>query len=80
MKMQESPLSLYLEEIHNFKQNEGSFLEFLHIGYEEFPCKEKSTVGSSQNEGSAEGRWDIRSTTWITVCTLDVSKSEANSL
>lgn len=80
MKMQESLLSLYLEEIHNFKQNEGSFMEFLYIGYEEFPCKEKSTVGSSQNEGSAEGRWDIRSTTWITVCTLDVSKSEANSL
>lgn len=32
-------------------KTEGSFMEFLHIGYEEFPCKEKSTVGSPQNEG-----------------------------
>lgn len=43
-----------------------------------FPCKERRLVGWVRKEG-AEGVGG-RSSTWITVCTLDVSKSQARSL
>lgn len=52
----------------------GSYISAMKV----FPCKEKSCCVVTTVR-SAEGKWDIRST-WITVRTLDVSKSEANSL
>lgn len=63
----------------NKMRNEGSLTQFLRVGYESVPCKEKSVV-SSQLSGAQRGRRGVRSSTWITVRTLDVSKSEANSL
>lgn len=49
------------------------------LATEVFPCKEKSLVVSSQNDGECRGKVGCK-VTGITVCTLDVSKSEANSL
>lgn len=73
---------LYLEENRNVKWNEqyGVFYVALtHRLWKCFPAKRRVLLWRHNRRGVQRGRWDVRST-WITVCTLDVSKSEANSL
>lgn len=79
-KYKKKPISLCLEENHTVKgkRNEGSFMELWHTGYASVSLRREESCRSSQNEGAGEG--GVRESTWITVCTLDVSKSEANSL
>lgn len=63
-------------------RNEDSFMWFLNIGYEGVSLqREESWVISICCGGGCSGKvGGVRESTWITVCTLDVSKSEANSL
>lgn len=55
---------------------------FLNVGYESISLQREEScwVISKCWGGGTEERWGVRESTWITVCTLDVSKSEANSL
>lgn len=63
-------------------RNEDSFMWFLNIGYEgvSLQREEESWVVSKHWGLGCRGKVGVRESTWIIVCTLDVSKSEANSL